>query len=152
MAQKMPRFSQNARQALAFAQEQAEALRMPQIGTDLMLLGLVRDGNSLAGRVLRSLGLDFPHVQELVQAQVFTPRAIQDRLDLAPETKKMLEIAVSEVKRLGHESISTEHLLRGLAQLEEGGAASILKEIGITTNEVRNKIDQFSSDESSEPL
>ena len=103
MSNKMERFTQRARRVLSLAQEEAERLQHSQIGTEHLLLGLMREDGGVAGRVLRELGLEARKVEDLVtRAADSSDRAATEALELSAETKKVLELAVDEARRMGH--------------------------------------------------
>src|SRR5690606_36254923 len=134
----MERFTQRARRVLSLAQEEAERLQHGQIGTEHLLLGLMREDGGVAGRVLRDLGLEQRRVEELVTRLTDSGnRTAGGTLDLSPGTKKVLELAVDEARRMGHHYIGTEHLLLGLVRQQEGIAIEVLKRLGISPEEVR---------------
>jgi ATP-dependent Clp protease ATP-binding subunit ClpC len=136
----MERFTQRARRVLSLAQEEAERLQHGQISTEHLLLGLMREDGGVAGRVLRELGLDQRRVEELVIRLTDSgSRAPGASLDLSPGTKKVLELAVDEARRMGHHYIGTEHLLLGLVRQQEGVAIDVLRRLGISPEEVRRQ-------------
>ncbi|MCS6836195.1 MAG: ATP-dependent Clp protease ATP-binding subunit [Anaerolineae bacterium] len=136
----MERFTQRARRVLSLAQEEAERLQHGQIGTEHLLLGLMREEGGVAGRVLRDLGLDLRRVEELVLRLTDSgARSAGQNLDLSPGTKKVLELAVDEARRMGHHYIGTEHLLLGLVRQQEGVAIDVLRRLGISAEEVRRQ-------------
>ena len=138
MPNKMERFTQRARRVLSLAQEEAERLQHNYIGTEHLLLGLMREEGGVAGRVLRDLGLDPRRVEELVERLTrASARTATIQLDLSPGTKKVLELAVDEARRMGHHYIGTEHLLLGLVRQSEGVAIEVLKRLGVSPEEVR---------------
>lgn len=140
MANKMERFTQRARRVLGLAQEEAERLNHNYIGTEHLLLGLMREEGGVAGRVLRDLGLEPRRVEELVERLTrASTRTSPAQLDLSPGTKKVLELAVDEARRMGHHYIGTEHLLLGLVRQQEGVAIDVLKRLGISPEEVRRQ-------------
>ncbi|MEO8612482.1 MAG: ATP-dependent Clp protease ATP-binding subunit [Chloroflexota bacterium] len=136
----MERFTQRARRVLSLAQEEAERLRHNYIGTEHLLLGLMREEGGVAGRVLRDLGLEPRRVEELVEELTrATARTTNTALDLSPGTKRVLELAVDEARRMGHHYIGTEHLLLGLVRQSEGVAIDVLKRLGVSPEEVRRQ-------------
>ena len=136
----MERFTQRARRVLSLAQEEAERLQHGQISTEHLLLGLMREDGGVAGRVLRELGLDPRRVEELViRLSDSGSRAPGAPLDLSAGTKKVLELAVDEARRMGHHYIGTEHLLLGLVRQQEGVAIDVLRRLGISPEEVRRQ-------------
>ncbi len=140
MPNKMERFTQRARRVLSLAQEEAERLQHNYIGTEHLLLGLMREEGGVAGRVLRDLGLEQRRVEELVERLTrATTRTPSSQLDLSPGTKRVLELAVDEARRMGHHYIGTEHLLLGLVRQSEGVAIDVLKRLGVSPEEVRRQ-------------
>ncbi len=138
---KMERFTQRARGSLSMAQEEAEQLHHNAIGTQHLLMGLMREASGIAGVVLRDLGVDLQRTQQLVIEQtppeMITPSST---LDLAADTKGVLELAVEEARLLGHVYIGTEHLLLAIVRQSENTALVVLKEQGISAEAVRNKV------------
>jgi ATP-dependent Clp protease ATP-binding subunit ClpC len=140
VANKMERFTQRARRVLSLAQEEAERLQHGQIGTEHLLLGLMREEGGVAGRVLRDLGLEQRRVEELVNRLTDSGhRAPSGNLDLSTGTKKVLELAVDEARRMGHHYIGTEHLLLGLVRQQDGIAIEVLRRLGVSPEEVRRQ-------------
>src|SRR3972149_5929114 len=133
----MQRFTQRARRVLSLAQEEAERLRHNYIGTEHLLLGLMREEGGVAGRVLRELGLEQRRLQDIVE-RLSGPgqRAKVSKIDLAPGTKRVLELAVDEARRLGQHYIGTEHLLLGLMRHNEGVALDVLNKLGISPEQI----------------
>jgi len=134
----MERFTQRARRVLSLAQDEAQRLNHHQIGTEHLLMGLMREEGGVAGRVLRNLGLDMRRVEESVtRLSPADRRSSSSQLDLSPGTKKVLELAVKEAQRMRHNYIGTEHLLLALVRQEEGIALDVLKRLGVSPEEVR---------------
>src|SRR5512139_2737138 len=113
----MERFTQRARRVLSLAHQEAERMRQNYIGTEHLLLGLMREEGGVAGRVLRELGLEIDRVQEVVVRMTGFGQNRATKLDLSPGTQQVLEFAVDEARRMGHHYIGTEHLLLGLMRL-----------------------------------
>ncbi len=152
MSNKMERFTQRARRVLSLAQEEAERLHHSHIGTEHLLLGLMREDGGVAGRVLRELGLDIDRVEKLVERMASpSERTPPSRLDLSPGTKQVLELAVEEARRMGHHYIGTEHLLLGLVRQNEGIAINVLKHLGITPEQVRRQTRKVLQESPAEP-
>ncbi len=110
----MDRLTQRARRVLSLAHQEAERMRHNYIGTEHLLLGLIREEGGVAGRVLRELGLEAGRVQEIVERLTGTGQHRSGKIDLSPGTQQVLEHAVEEAKRMGHHYIGTEHLLLGV--------------------------------------
>jgi ATP-dependent Clp protease ATP-binding subunit ClpC len=134
------RFTQRARRVLSLAQEEAERLNHSYIGSEHVLIGLIREEGGVAGRVLRELGLEERRVQAMVErlSGVGT-RTPFTKIELSPSTKRILELAVDEARRLGQHYISTEHLLLGLVRQNEGVAMDVLRKFGISAEQVRRQ-------------
>jgi ATP-dependent Clp protease ATP-binding subunit ClpA len=138
---RMERFTQRARHVMSLAQEHAERLQHSYIGTEHILIGLMREEGGIAGRVLRDLGLDERRVEDLVERMTRAGQQTGNtRLDLSPGTKKVLELAVDEARRLGHHYIGTEHILLGVVRQSEGIAIEVLKRLNVTPEEVRRQV------------
>lgn len=134
------RFTQRARRVLSLAQEEAERLNHNYIGSEHLLIGLLREEGGVAGRVLRDVGLEVGRVQAMVERMVGTgTRTPFTKIELAPTTKRVLELAVEEARRMGQHYISTEHLLLGLARQNDGTVIDILKKFGVTTEQIRRQ-------------
>jgi ATP-dependent Clp protease ATP-binding subunit ClpC len=137
---KMERFTQRARRVLSLAQEEAERMQHSYIGTEHLLLGLIREEGGVAGRVLRELGLSPRRVEDLVERMTSSNRRSgPTRMDLSPSTKKVLELAVDEARRMGHHYIGTEHLLLGLVRQTDGVAIEVLKRLNVNPEDVRRQ-------------
>ncbi len=135
----MERFSQRARRVLSLAHQEAERMRHNYIGTEHLLLGLIREEGGVAGRVLRELGLEADRIQELVERMSPPGQYHGNRLDLSPGTQQVLEFAVDEARQLGHQNIGTEHLLLGLIRHGEGIAMDVLRKLGVTAEQIRRQ-------------
>jgi ATP-dependent Clp protease ATP-binding subunit ClpC len=135
----MERFTQRARRVLSLAHQEAERLRHNYIGTEHLLLGLIREEGGVAGRVLRELGLDADRVQEIVERLTGAGRFQGGRLELSQGTQQVLEHALEEARRMGHHYIGTEHLLLGLVRHGEGVAMDVLRRMGVTSEQIRRQ-------------
>ncbi|MGQ9625493.1 MAG: ATP-dependent Clp protease ATP-binding subunit [Anaerolineae bacterium] len=139
MTEQLDRFTKRARKVLSMAQEEAQRLNHSYIGTEHLLLGLIRDENGVAVRVFRELGLDPRRVREMVERTVGRgTRPNLSKITLTPHTKQVIELAFEEARRLGHHYISTEHLLLGLMRAGDGMAVNILRSLGVSTESVRS--------------
>ncbi len=139
------RFTQRARRVLSLAQEEAERLNHSYIGSEHVLIGLLREEGGVAGRVLRDLGLDVVRVQAMVERLSSGPstRTPFTKIELSPSTKRLLELAVDEARRMGQHYISTEHLLLGMARQNEGVAIDVLRKFGISAEQIRRQTKQM---------
>ena len=135
----MERFTQRARRVLSLAHQEAERMRHSYIGTEHLLLGLIREDGGVAGRVLRELGLEADRVQEIVERLTGPGQYRGGKLDLSPGTQQVLEFAVDEARRMGHHYIGTEHLLLGLVRYGEGVAMDVLRKLGVTAEQIRRQ-------------
>jgi ATP-dependent Clp protease ATP-binding subunit ClpC len=140
VAGKLDRFTQRARRVLTLAQEEAERMNHNYIGTEHLLLGLIREDSGVAGQVLRKLGVQPQRVIDLIQ-RITGPgrRTSQSKIDLTPRTKRVIELAVDEAHKLGHHYIGTEHLLLGLARQGDGVAIDILRQLGVSPEQLRRE-------------
>jgi ATP-dependent Clp protease ATP-binding subunit ClpC len=135
----MERFTQRARRVLSLAHQEAERMRHNSIGTEHLLLGLIREEGGVAGRVLRELGLDASRVQEIIERLVGFGQYRSVKLDLAPGTQQVLEHAVDEARKMGHHYIGTEHILLGLVRYNEGVALDVLRKLGVNADQIRRQ-------------
>jgi ATP-dependent Clp protease ATP-binding subunit ClpC len=135
----MDRFTQRARRVLNLAYQEAERMRHNYIGTEHLLMGLIREEGGVAGRVLRELGLEADRVQEIVERLTGPGQYRGGKLDLSPGTQQVLEYAVEEARRMGHHYIGTEHLLLGLVRYGEGIALDVLRKLGVTPEQIRRQ-------------
>lgn len=132
------RFTQRARRVLSLAQEEAVRLSHSYIGGEHILIGLLREEGGVAARVLQELGLDLNRVQSMVERLTGTgKRSPFSNPELAPSTKRVLELAVEEARRMGQHYISTEHLLLAIARQNEGLAMDVLRKFGVNAEQVR---------------
>ncbi len=140
MSDKLERFTKRARRVLTLAQEEALRLNHSYIGTEHLLLGLVREENGVAVKVLRELGVEPGQVIRAVERTVGRgERAPFGKPSLAPRTKRVIELAVDEARLMGHHYIGTEHLLLGLVREGEGIAVNVLRGLGINLDRVRTQ-------------
>ena len=135
----MERFTQRARRVLSLAHQEAERMRHNYIGTEHLLLGLIKEEGGVAGRVLRELGLEAERVQEIVERLVGPGEYRGGKLDLSPGTQQVLELAVEEARRMGHHYIGTEHILLGLVSHGEGIAMDVLRKLGVSPEQIRRQ-------------
>ena len=131
------KFSARARRALSRAQEEAERLNHNYIGPEHILLGLVRETDGVAARVLSSLGVELPKVRSAVEFIIGRGgRPSPGDVGLTPRAKTVIELAVAEARGLGHGYIGVEHLLIGLMREGEGVAAGVLESLGVRLDDV----------------
>jgi ATP-dependent Clp protease ATP-binding subunit ClpC len=145
------KFTERARKVLQLAQEEAQRFNHNYIGTEHLLLGLVREGDGVAARVLNNMGVQLPKVRSAVEFIIGRGEgAVIGDIGLTPRAKKVLELAVDEGRRLNHHYIGTEHLLLGLVREGEGIAAGVLESLGVNLEKVRNQVMQVVSQSSSQ--
>jgi hypothetical protein len=134
------KFTERARRVLTLAQEEAKRFNHNYLGTEHLLLGLIREGDGVAAKVLRSLGVELDKVRNQVEFIIGRgDRMIVGEVGLTPRSKKVIELAVDEARRLGHHYIGTEHLLLGLVREGEGVAAGVLESLGVKLERVRTQ-------------
>ncbi len=149
MADKMERFTQRARRVLSLAHEEAERLHHNYIGTEHLLMGLMREEGGVAGRVLRELGLETDRVKEMVERLTGVGRYTSGRIELAPATEQVLQVAIEEARRMGHHYIGTEHLLLAMVRQGEGVGIEVLRRLGITPEQIRRQTRRILQESSS---
>src|ERR1700733_6139650 len=136
------RFTERARKVIVYAKEEAKRFNHDYIGTEHLLLGLIREGEGVAAAVLQKLGLDLEtirlEVEKLVQAGPAT-QVVGD-IPFTPRSKKALELSAEEARALGHNYIGTEHLLLGLVKEGEGMAYRVLLNLGLDLGKLRNEV------------
>ncbi len=143
------KFTERARKVLTLAQEEATRFNHNYIGTEHLLLGLVREGEGVAAKVLANLGVELNRVRSAVEFIIGRgDRMIVGEIGLTPRAKKVIELAVDEARRLGHHYIGTEHLLLGLVREGEGIAAGVLESLGVNLEKVRTQTIQVLSQSS----
>jgi ATP-dependent Clp protease ATP-binding subunit ClpA len=146
------RFAERARQVIVLAQDEARALKHNYIGTEHILLGLLREEEGLAARVLESLDISV----EEVRAQVASidgqgAEVTGGQIPFTPRAKKVLELALREALELGHDYIDTEHILLGLVGENEGVAARILLDFDADAEKIRNEVIRMLSPSEGKP-
>jgi ATP-dependent Clp protease ATP-binding subunit ClpA len=136
------RFNDRAKRVLAFAQDEAIRFNHNYIGTEHVLLGLLREKEGVAAHALQSLGAELEKARQEVGFIIGRGDAATapSEITLSPRTKKVIELAIDEARRLGSKTVSTEHMLLGLAREGEGIASGILESLGITMEKVRRAV------------
>ena len=136
------RFTERAQKVLIIAQQEAAALGFNYVGTEHLLLGLVKEGKGIAAQVLRGMGVDSDKVIEKIEE--LTGRgdqsAVGQMIYLTPRTKRVLELSVLEARRMNHNYVGTEHLLLGLIREGEGVAAKVLRDLNVDLGKAREEI------------
>ncbi|TMB61363.1 MAG: ATP-dependent Clp protease ATP-binding subunit [Chloroflexi bacterium] len=136
------RFNDRAKRVLALAQDEAIRFNHNYIGTEHLLLGLVREGEGVAARVLDSLGVELSKVRTAVEFIIGRGDSTTSpsEITLSPRTKKVIELAIDEARKLGHSHVGTEHLLLGLVREGEGIASGVLESLGVSLEKVRHQV------------
>ncbi|MCW8130009.1 MAG: AAA family ATPase, partial [Planctomycetota bacterium] len=139
------RFTDRARKVMSFARQEAERLNHDYIGTEHILLGLVKEGSGVAANVLENLDVDLDKVRLEVEKLVKpAPDVVtMGNLPFTPRAKKVLEYAMDEARALDHNYVGTEHLLLGLLREQEGLAAQVLMNLHLKLEDVRNEVMEF---------
>ena len=134
-------FTEKAQRVMYYAQEEARAMRYPAVGTEHLLMGILREGDSVAARALLELGVTLEKVHELI-SQVVTPgnTVIGNEIAITPRVKKVLQLAQEEAVRWGVNYIGTEHLLLGLLHEGEGLAAQVLQALDVHPDALRKQV------------
>ena len=138
MSGRFEKFSERARRVLTIAQEEARQLNHSYIGTEHILLGLVREEEGVAAKVITNLGVSLNKVRSAVEFITGRgERPSTSETGLTPRAKRVIELAIDEARQLSHNYIGTEHLLLGLLREGEGVAAGVLESLGITLERAR---------------
>ena len=152
MASRFEKFSERARRVLSLAQEEAQRFNHNYIGTEHVLLGVVRETDGTAAKVLAGLGVELNKVRSAVEFIIGKgERSVGGEIGLTPRAKKVIELAVDEARRLSHNYIGTEHLLIGLMREGEGVAAGVLESLGVTLDKVRAETSRVLAQEEGQP-
>src|SRR5579862_8249318 len=135
-------FTERVRKVLAMAREEAARLHHEYVGTEHILLGLIREGEGVAAAVLQNLSVDLDEIQQKIEETVKKGKAAQATgpdLPYTSRAKKVLELAMSEARELNHSYVGTEHLLLGLVREEKGIAAQVLTDAGVNLEAARSE-------------
>jgi ATP-dependent Clp protease ATP-binding subunit ClpC len=134
-------FTEPARQVVVLAQDEARSLKHNYIGTEHILLGLLREGNGMGARVLATLAISADAVREQVEGIVGRGEEVTaGQIPFTPRAKKVLELSLREALALGHDYIGTEHVLLGIVREGEGVACRILLDLGVSAEAVREEV------------
>jgi ATP-dependent Clp protease ATP-binding subunit ClpC len=140
MNDKFEKFTERLRKALSLAQEEAQRFNHNYIGTEHLLLGLAREGDGTAAKVLTNLGVELDRVRSAVEFIIGRgDRIVLGEIGLTPRSKKVIELSVDEARRFNHHYIGTEHLLLGLIREGEGIAAGVLGSLGVNLEDARRE-------------
>ncbi len=135
----MERFTQRARRVLSLAHQEAEHTRQGLIGTEHLLLSLLEEEGGVAGRVLRDLGLENSRVREMTRRLGIKAPYVSGKIELAADTRLVLEFAIEEAHKMGHHYVGTEHLLLALVR-GDSVALEVLKKLGVTADQIRRQV------------
>jgi ATP-dependent Clp protease ATP-binding subunit ClpA len=142
----LERFTDQARRVVVLAEEEARMLKHNWIGTEHILLGLIREGDGVAAKALESLGISLPPARQQVEEIIGqVPQVPSEAIPFTPRSKKVLELSLRESQQLGHDYIGTEHILLGLVRERDGVAAQVLVKLGAELNRVRQQVILLSS-------
>src|SRR5699024_3041820 len=136
------RFTERAQKVLALSQEEAIRLGHNNIGTEHILLGLIREGDGIAAKALRELGLEVKKIQTEVEKLIGKGEQPMQSIHYTPRAKKVVELSQDEARKLGHPYVGTEHILLGLIREGEGVAARVLNNLGGSLNKARQQVRQ----------
>lgn len=137
------RFTERAQKVLALAQEEAVRLGHNNIGTEHILLGLIREGEGIAAKALTALGLGLEKIQNEVETLIGRGKEQPTNIAYTPRAKKVIELSMDEARKLGHTYVGTEHILLGLIREGEGVAARVLNNLGVSLNKARQQVLQL---------
>lgn len=138
------RFTQRAQKVLQLAQEEAIRMKHEAIGTEHILLGLIREGGGIAAKALEAIGVSFETIETGVETLVGTgSKDVGPIVHYTPRAKKVIELSVDESRKLGHSYIGTEHILLALIREGEGVAARVLNNAGVSLNKARQQVLQL---------
>lgn len=146
MASRFDKFSERARRVLSLAQEEAQRLNHSYIGTEHILLGLVKEEEGVAARVLTAMNVSLPKIKQAVEYVIGSgEQSGATGTGLTARAKRVIELAIDEARQMGHNYIGTEHLLLGLLRENDGVAAGVLDGLNINLERARAEITRFLS-------
>ena len=134
------RLTQRAQHVIYLAKEEAKVLNHPAVGTEHLLLGLLKENESVGAKALTNLGLSLDTVRKAVKDVVTPGTEIPEEIGLTPRVKKVFELANDEAQKWGVNYVGTEHLLLGLVREGEGVAAQVLADLGVSTDAIRKQV------------
>jgi ATP-dependent Clp protease ATP-binding subunit ClpC len=154
------RFTERARKVVVKAQDEARFLKQNYIGTEHILLGLINEKEGIAAKVFEELNIDFENIREAIKDVVTEGTSDSyEHIPFTPRAKKVLELSLREALQMGHNYIGTEHILLGLLREGEGVAARVLNSLGVTQDNVKDKVKEllakqsyYSRPEKSQPV
>src|SRR3954463_10230992 len=138
------RFTDRARKVMQLAAAEAQRFNHEYVGTEHILLGLIKEGSGVAANVLKNLDANLRkirrEVEKIVQTGPGGDQILLGKLPQTPRAKKVIEYAIEEARRLNHNYVGTEHLLLGLLREHDGVAAQVLMNLGLKLEEVREEV------------
>ena len=137
------RFTERSQKVLALAQEEAMRLGHNNVGTEHILLGLVREGEGIAAKALKALNLNPEKIQKEVEELIGKGSDTQQPPHYTPRAKRVIELSMDEARKIGHSYVGTEHILLGLIREGEGVAARVLNNLGVSLNKTRQQVLQL---------
>src|SRR5690625_3025051 len=137
------RFTERAQKVLALSQEEAVRLGHNNIGTEHILLGLIREGEGIAAKALKELGLEEKKIEEEVEKLIGKGDQPMQSVHYTPRAKRVVELSQDEARKLSHTYVGTEHILLGLIREGEGVAARVLHNLGVGLNKARQQVLQL---------
>ncbi len=148
------RYTERAQRVIVLAQEEARRLQYNYVGTEHLLLGLIREGEGIAAKALQSLGISLEQVRSEVEKMIGRGQGLADsEITFTPRAKKvMVELAIEEARLLGHNYVGTEHILLGLIREGEGVAARVLQNLGAELDRVRTQVNHLLGGSFKEPV
>ncbi len=137
------RFTERAQKVMALSQEEAIRLKHSNVGTEHILLGLVREGEGIAAKALYAIGVTPEKIQKEVESLIGVGTELHHTPQYTPRAKKVIELSMDEARKLGHSYVGTEHILLGLIREGEGVAARVLSNLGVSLNKARQQVLQL---------
>ncbi|NMA03836.1 MAG: ATP-dependent Clp protease ATP-binding subunit ClpC, partial [Clostridiales bacterium] len=134
------RFTERAQRVISFAQQMAQQLGHNYVGTEHLLLGIIKEEESIAAKALKNLGVEIEQVQQIIIQSIGTGNKPTELLGYTPRTKKVFELSIGEARNLNHNYVGTEHLLLGIIKAGDGIATKILAELGVNLQNVRAEV------------
>ena len=134
------RFTERAQKVISFAQQMAQQLGHNYVGTEHLLLGIIKEEESIAAKALKNLGIEIEQVQQIIVQSVGVGDKPTELLGYTPRTKKVFELSIGEARSLNHNYVGTEHLLLGIIKAGDGIATKILTELGANPQNVRTEV------------
>jgi hypothetical protein len=135
------KFTDRVRKVFTMAQDEAQRFDHHYIGTEHLLLGLLRSGDGMAAKALTSMGVELREARTAVEFIIGRgDRPVTGEVGLTPRAKRVIELAIDEARRLGHDYIGTEHLLIGVVRQGDGTAAGVLQSLGVNLDKLRDEV------------